>query len=286
MKIDLHCHTKISDNSFTIEEVLWQAKRNDVTHLAITDHDTTAGLEYAMQFGEKIGVTIIPGIEISAYDYKRNTRAHILGLFITPGHPAISKLCQPFLEKRNEVSYLMVEQLIKNGYDLSWEEVQSYAEGGTSVFKQHIMHALLDKGYTNRIYGDLYKKLFIRGNAIKEPGIAYVPLEYVDAIEAIRVIREANGIPVLAHPGQFNNFDAAREWAKMGLEGIEVKHPLHNVADEIKAKEIAEQYNLIQTGGSDFHGFYGDAEVPLGTFNLGEDCLELLLKRKIELSHP
>ncbi|MGM0875835.1 MAG: PHP domain-containing protein [Bacillota bacterium] len=283
MRIDLHCHTKISDNSFTIEEVLLLAKKNQVSHLAITDHDTTKGLETAIQLGKEIGITIIPGIEISAYDYKRNTRAHILGLYITPGHEAIEKLCQPLVEKRHEASYQMVLKLIAAGYDITWDKVQSLAEGGTGVYKQHIMHALLEKGYTDRIYGELYKKLFFRGDKAQEPGIGFVPIEYIDAIDAIRVIREAGGIPILAHPGQFNNFDAVREWVQVGLEGIEVKHPLHNEQDEAQAKEIAQHFNLLQTGGSDFHGFYGDSEVSIGSINMGIEYLDMLEKRKEEI---
>jgi predicted metal-dependent phosphoesterase TrpH len=280
MKADLHCHTKISDNSLHIEDVILLAKQNGVTHLAITDHDTTAGLEEAMHIGKNLGVEIIPGIEISGYDYKRNSRAHILGLYVTAGHEAIDKLCRPLIEKRHRACYDMVQKIIAAGYDISWEEVQRFAEGGTGVYKQHIMYALLEKGYTDRIYGDLYKTLFSRGTQSQEPGVAYVPIQYIDAFEAIAAIKKASGIPVLAHPGQFNNFDAVKEWTNAGLEGIEVKHPLHNEQDEEKASELARQYNLVQTGGSDFHGFYGDHDASIGSKSMGVECVEALQKRK------
>lgn len=110
MIIDLHCHTKISDNPFTIEDVIMQAKQKGVTHLAITDHDTTAGLERALEVGKTLGIEIIPGIEISAYDYIRGTRAHILGFYVTPGHEAIERLCQPLMEKRHAASFEMVSR--------------------------------------------------------------------------------------------------------------------------------------------------------------------------------
>ncbi|MFC0271056.1 PHP domain-containing protein [Metabacillus herbersteinensis] len=284
MKIDLHCHTKISDNSYTIQDVLLLAKKNRVSHLAITDHDTTLGLESAIKLGNELGITVIPGIEISAYDFKHDTRAHILGLYIKPGHEAIEVLCQPLVEKRNEASYQMVKKLIAAGYDITWKKVQSFAEGGTGVYKQHIMHALLEKGYTDRIYGELYKKIFFRGNETQKPGIGFVPIKYINAIDAIRAIRVAGGIPVLAHPGQFNNFEAAKEWAEIGLEGIEVKHPLHSEQDEAQAREIAETYNLVQTGGSDFHGFYGDSQTTIGSVSMEMEHLKILEKRKEEIS--
>ncbi|MBP3952703.1 PHP domain-containing protein [Bacillus suaedae] len=278
--IDLHCHTAISDNSFTIEQVIQMAKQNGIKHLAITDHDTTVGLERAIQIGKELAVNIIPGIEISAYDYKRGRRAHILGLNIIPGHEAITKLCQPLIERRHQASFQMVQKLRENGYTLTWEEVEHLASGGTGVYKQHIMHVLLNKGYTDRIYGELYKKLFAKGTNIENQGLAYVSIDYIDVYDAIRVIKEAGGVAVLAHPGQFNNFEAVSEWTKEGLEGIEVKHPLHTKIDEEKALALAEQYNLVKTGGSDFHGFYSDTGSDVGSVTIAEAWLEELMVRQ------
>lgn len=278
--IDLHVHTKISDNSLTAEEVIKLAKSKGISHLAITDHDTTQGLEEAIARSVQIGVGIIPGIEISAYDVLRNKRAHILGLDIEPGHPALEALCSPMLKSRNEASFKMVQRIIALGYDLDWEEVQKHAEGGTGVFKQHIMHALLDHGYCDRIYGDLYQTLFHRGNSTQPQGLAYIPLEYVDAAAAIQAVREAGGIPVLAHPGQFDNFEAIDKWVKQGLEGIEVYHPSHRPEDIQISLAYAKEYNLMITGGSDFHGFYGDLPVELGCPELDASCLVELFRRK------
>ncbi|UAL53671.1 PHP domain-containing protein [Metabacillus dongyingensis] len=278
--IDLHCHTKISDCSFTTEEVISMAEQKGVTHLAITNHDTTSGLSEAAEIGMALGVSIIPGIEISAFDFTRGNRAHILGLYVTPGHEAISELCQPLIEQRNKASQMMVRILIEAGYDLSWDEVEELAAGGTGVYKQHIMHALLKKGYTNSIYGTLYKKLFSKGRNEKERGMAYIPIEYVSAEDAIKAIRRAGGIPVLAHPGQFHNFDAVEEWVQLGLEGIEVNHPLHNQTDRIKAGHLAERFNLIQTGGSDFHGFYSDTQSEIGAFAADQVEFDKLIARR------
>jgi len=126
-------------------------------------------------------------------------------------------------------------------------------------------------------------KLFSRGTSLYPQGIAYVPIQYIDVFDAIRVIREAGGIPVLAHPGQFNNFEAVAGWAAAGLEGIEVKQPLHNEEYEMRARGLAERYGLVQTGGSDFHGFYGDSGAELGSKNIGMAHFEELKKRKAQL---
>lgn len=258
--IDLHCHTNISDNSMTIDEVVALAARNGVTHLAITDHDTTMGLEYAANVGQQLGVKIVPGIEISAYDFKRGCRAHILGLYVQPGHRSLSELCDPILKRRHEACRDMAQAVIGAGYEITWEQVERYAAGGTGVYKQHIMHALLDNGYSGTIYGDLYRKLFSRGGNGVEPGVAYIPVQYLDAFDAIRAVREAGGVPVIAHPKQYGNFEAIPEWVEAGLAGIEVRHPSHDAEAEEAARALAERYGLIMTGGSDFHGFYGETD--------------------------
>ncbi|MGM7719248.1 PHP domain-containing protein [Metabacillus sp. Hm71] len=279
--IDLHCHTNISDNSYSFEEVIRLAKLNGVKHLAITDHDTTKGLFQAMEIGESLGVEIIPGIEISAYDYERNRRAHILGLYITPGHASIDELCSPLVAKRHEASWQMVSRIQEAGYDITWEEVLEFCKEGTGVYKQHIMHALLKKGYTDRIYGDLYNKLFKRGDSPNDRGLAFISIEYIDVMDAIRVIREAGGLPILAHPGQFDNFSAVEDWVQAGLEGIEVLHPLHDKEAEKKARALAEKWDLIQTGGSDFHGFYGESSaVSIGAKSIGLEHFTKLLERR------
>ncbi|MBP1967526.1 PHP domain-containing protein [Paenibacillus aceris] len=284
MKVELHCHTRLSDGSFTFGEIVDLAIQEGVSHLAITNHDTTRELHQMMHIGRERGVEIIPGIEISGYDFKRRRRVHILGYYIEPGSAAIESLCSPLLERRHQGCITAVERLIKAGYSITWEDVLKYAEGGTGVYKQHIMHALIDKGYTTTIYGDLYKKLFSRGQNDEQPGIAYIPTEYVDACEAVQVILQAGGIPVLAHPGQYRNFEIVPQLVEAGLQGIEVWHPLHTQEDELRAREHAAEFSLMMTGGSDFHGFYGERDVKLGSKSPGLSVVNELRERKHALS--
>ncbi|MBS4192566.1 PHP domain-containing protein [Bacillus sp. FJAT-49705] len=279
MKVELHCHTRISDGSSTFAEILELAVEQGVSHIAITNHDTTRDLKEMMEIGKEKQIEIIPGIEISGFDFKRNRRVHILGYFIEPDHASLLHLCQPFSEKRSFASMEMVTRLIAAGYSITWERCKAIAKGGTGVYKQHIMQALIEAGYTDSIYGDLYKKLFNRGGNGEQPGIAFVPIEYVDAKLAVKAIIDAGGVPVLAHPGQYRNFEMIPELVELGLQGIEVWHPLHTKEDEGMAMQFAEHYHLIMTGGSDFHGAYGEKEVLIGSKSPGIECVNALKTR-------
>ncbi len=278
---DLHCHTWSSDNTMSEREVVALAASLGIDTLAITDHDTTAGIAAAVEAGAELGVRIIPGIEISAYDFKRGRRAHILGYAVEPGHPALEAVCRPVRERRHEASREMVRRLQERGYPLEWERVCKYAEHGTGVYKQHIMHALLDLGLCVSIHGPLYKELFARGSDGKPDGIAFLRIEYADAVAAIRAIRAAGGAAVLAHPGQLGNFEAVEEWVAEGLGGIEAFHTSHTVEHTERALQLAERYDLAVTGGSDFHGdLYGSPEHPIGCVLAPEDAVERLLAKR------
>lgn len=281
MKVELHCHTNISDCPLSIEEVLSLAFAQEVTYLAVTNHDTTKGLKEAIEWGKRIGVEVIPGIEVSGFDFERNRRVHILGYFVEPGHQAIEAVCQPLIEQRHQASKEMVERLNAAGYQISWERCLKIADGGTGVYKQHIMQALIEANYTDSIYGSLYKKIFNRGENGEQPGIAFMPMKYIDAKMAVKIILEAGGVPVLAHPGQYGNFEMVPELVEAGLQGIEVWHPLHNKQHEEQAKRVANEFNLVKTGGSDFHGAYGEKLVLLGSKSPGvETVQELKLRQK------
>lgn len=280
MKTELHCHTNISDGSYTIDDVLALAIYNGVSHLAITNHDTTKGLEEAIEKGQQKGIEVIPGIEISAYDFERNRRVHILGYFITPGDEELEKIVQPLVERRHGASQEMTKRLIEAGYQITWERCLELAHGGTGVYKQHIMQALIEGRYCDSIYGPLYKKLFSRGQNGEQPGLAFIPLQYLDAVQAVKAIISAGGVPVLAHPGQYKSFELVPDLVEAGLQGIEVWHPLHEREDEGQAKYLAEKYGLIETGGSDFHGEYDEKPVVIGSRNPGIDVVRQLKERK------
>lgn len=269
VKGDLHIHTTVSDCNYSIEEVVAEAVRCGVTHMAITDHDTVAGNKRAVKAGEKYGIMVSPGIEISAFDYKRNKKAHLLGYNVTGEE--VTKLCNPLLEMRNNTSKKMHKVVGKKGYDVSWKDITRHA-GETGVFKQHIMLALIERGYTDRIYGDLYRSLF------KGRGEANIPLEYPDIFDAVKAVKDEGGIAVLAHPAQLKNEDIISELAENGLDGIEVYHPDHTESDVERLLKIASEHNLLVSGGSDFHGNMGNKWIELGSYEPCEDILDRIFK--------
>lgn len=258
MAIDLHCHTKISDGSMGIDELLATAKRRGITALAITDHDAIAGATRAVIAGKRIGIDVIHGVEFSAFDYTRNRRVHILG-YLCDYPDRLEGLCRQISTSRRAAATEMVRKVLRY-YPIIPESIARCASGSFSIFKQHIMHALIDAGYADSFFGEVYDKLFNR-----EKGCAYVAIEYPDVYEVIDLIHSAGGLAVLAHPNTYDSEELMQELAEAKkLDGIEVWRPTHSENDVIAFTAFAEKYGLLMTGGSDFHGMYTKAARPLG----------------------
>lgn len=251
MIADLHVHSNYSDGSNTVEEIVEIAKEKGVTLLGLVDHDTVRGIGHAQQVGKQRGITVIPAIEISAYDFQRNRKVHILGYNFHKEAKHIQQLCEPLLQRRHANSLWQIEQLQKNGYQIELEAVLKKASQGGTIYKQHIMACLTNDHFTTPAYKKLYKVLF------KGDGICARDIEYIDAIEAVRAIKKDGGLAVLAHPGQLDSFDIIQELVQNGLDGIERNHFDHSVEDIEKVEDYAEEFGLFLTGGSDFHGDFG-----------------------------
>jgi predicted metal-dependent phosphoesterase TrpH len=271
MKLDLHIHTNISDGSFSISEVLQRSKEKAVTHIGITNHDTVCGLKEAIGFSKKMGIKVIPGIEISAYDKETKRKIHILGYNFNLKGENIRKICDPILNQRHNNSLWQIEQLIKNGYKIDVNNIFLKAKTSKVIYKKHIMEELIDKKYTDKIYSDLYRILF------KNNGICARNINYADAYEAVKAIKKDGGIPVLAHPGQLKSYDFIEKLIESGLKGIEIYHISHNEEDHKKIRNLSKKYNLILTGGSDFHGKYGDNNVSIGDIESPKEFFNYLV---------
>lgn len=250
MKADLHIHTDISDGSFDIKETLKIAAESGLTSIAITNHDTVQGLAEAAYLGTKTGVEVLPGIEISAVDRRTNTKVHLLGYCFQPAAVNIRKLCEPTIQKRQEKSLQQIECLQKHGFIIDKDAILAKRRGKT-IYKQHIMAELIDKGYTDATYSELYQSLF------KGDGICAGDIEYADVFEAIKAIKADHGIVVLAHPGEQKTHYLIEELVAAGLDGIELIHEKNSDEDQQVIRNMAIKHNLILTGGSDFHGKYG-----------------------------
>lgn len=257
MKADLHVHSTYSDGSKSIEEVMHEARLNNLTHLSFVDHDTTAGLLEAQRLGKHYGITVIPGIEISAYDFKRNRKVHILGYNYHQDAVNIKWLCEPLLQRRHQHTLWQIEQIQQAGYSIDKDVIIDGAKPSQTVYKQHVMQQLTSAPFSSAEYQSFYQKLF-KGN-----GVAAGDIDYIDAFAAVRAIVADGGIAVIAHPGQLDSYDLIPELTRVGLGGIERNHIDHNEQDVQQVEALADRYQLMMTGGTDYHGSFG-ARICLG----------------------
>ncbi|WP_040984286.1 PHP domain-containing protein [Oceanobacillus jeddahense] len=257
MKADLHVHSHYSDGSDSIEALMKQAKKANITHMSIVDHDTVIGWQEIKKVATLYGIHVIPGIEISAYDYKRGRKVHILGYHYRTDAPHIKEICDVLLKRRHENSLWQIDQINSLDYRLERDKIMEIASPSNTIYKQHIMRHITNKPYNSNDYQQIYRSLF------KGEGVAKKDIEYVDAFDAVKAIVSDGGIAVIAHPGQLDSYDIIPDLAEIGLGGIELEHPDHKEADRWRVKELADQYNLLMTGGTDYHGVFG-IEIDVG----------------------
>ena len=260
MSIDLHCHTRFSDGSTPMPELLALASLRGVTTLAVTDHDTMAGCDAAVALGQSLGVTVIPGVEISAADPERRGKAHIL--CYAPRFPErLEPLLQKTTDSRHAAMLESIEKVVRL-YPVTREMILSRAEGSTNIYKQHVIQALMDAGYADEMFGEVFRRLYD-----SKTGLAYVRVQYPTVQEVLTAIREAEGLAVLAHPSEYHNMELLEELCKAHLlDGVEVNHPRNREEDQRTMRELAKRYHLAETGGTDFHGFYTTKKNPVGAY--------------------
>ncbi len=255
---DLHCHTKLSDGSVGIDDLVLLAQKAKLPVIAVTDHETCAGATRAAVFGSRHGVEVLLGAEISTIDGKRGRKAHIL-CYGCSNPNRLEGLLKKTGESRKKAANLMLKKVMRL-YPISPEMVAHRAQGSTNIYKQHIMHALMDAGYTDSLFGDMFHHLFD-----PQTGVAYAPVEYPEVREVIGMIHDAGGVAVLAHPAVYDSYDLLSELVEYGLDGVEVWHPRNREGDEERLSAFAKQHQLLTTGGSDFHGMYTLHPHPIGT---------------------
>lgn len=248
--VDLHLHTTASDGIKSPSEIVRYARVRGLQAISITDHDTIEGLEEGLEEGEKIGIEVIPGIEISA-EYSPGSM-HILGYFIDTDNPLLNDRLKYLQKSRAERNPKMVERLNRLGINISYEEVVE-ASGGGQVGRPHFAKVLIEKKYVRG-----FQEAFDR--YLKKGAPAYVNKMRFEPGEALHFINEARGIAVLAHPSTLglNEYSEMENLIlrllKEGLKGIEVYYPEHSPQEIAQYKGLAERYGLVITGGTDYHG--------------------------------
>jgi len=248
--VDLHLHTTASDGVLTPSQIVNYAKSKGLLAIAITDHDTIEGLEEGLLEGERIGLEVIPGIEISAEHSPGSM--HLLGFFLDIHHPTLKERLGYLQRARAERNPRMAEKLNKLGIDITFDEVLK-ASGGGQVGRPHFAQVLMEKGYV-RSFQEAFERFLKKGAS------AYVEKMRFSAEESIHFINEANGVAVLAHPNtlQVNGYSELENLilrlVKTGLRGIEAYYPEHSALQVAQYKTLAERHGLLVTGGTDYHG--------------------------------
>jgi len=249
--IDLHCHTTASDGTFSPEEFILEAKRLGVTTVAITDHDTLDGIQEAVDAGEKAGVRVIPGVELSA-EFSGG-RVHVLGYHIDYTDPTLVGTLAEMANERKERIPKVVKALQGIGFKITEEDVAKHVGNAGSPGRPHVASALVEKGYYPSI------KAAMDGGVLSDGQPGDIPRKKLSPIECVQLIANAGGIPVLAHPYQTKLDDAALdkfvgELSEWGLAGIETYYSEHTPEMTAKYQKLAAAWHLIETGGSDWHG--------------------------------
>ena len=275
-RIDLHLHTTHSDGSFSTRDVMAFAKQAGLTALAITDHDIVEGIAEATAIGAELGIEVVPGVEISSR--LGESELHILGYFLNWTDPLLAQRLSTLRDSRHTRNPKIVQRLNELGIPMTYDEVRALA-GTESVGRPHIARLLMEKKFVTSA-----KEAFDRYLANGRP--AFVDRELPEPAEAVRWIREAGGVPVLAHPTWVRTSadglrTLVRELKTAGLGGIEVHYSTHTPSQTTEYLELAKQCDLLVTGGSDFHGVTKpDIEVGIGRGQLkvSEKLLDPLRK--------
>jgi len=244
---DLHTHTAYSDGTHSIEEVLILAKERGIKAIAITDHDTVFHYDQVKKICGDYGLEAIRGVEISCYDFDVYKKVHIVGLWLNDNPYNVKQLCAETLRCRNIYHHKLIEELNQKGLTITYEEAKFFAPYNI-VFKMHLFQAIISK-YPE--YNDIkkYRELFAGKTSYK------IDLEmgYIDIKDGIRAIQQDNGIAILAHPCEYDNYAEIEKYVDFGLQGIEISHPSMKEKDYLRTHDYAYKYNLVKSGGSDFH---------------------------------
>ncbi len=268
-KTDLHIHTTISDGRFSPQEIVEKSARLGLGTIAICDHDNTNGIPLALVAASAFPhLKVIPGVEISTY--APGSEVHILGYFMDFENPRLRNTLAESRNSRLERAKEMIASLNRLNINISWQQVRQ-AAGDSTVGRPHIAKVMLDMGYI-KTFKEAFDKYIGLG------GPAYVERHKITPPQAVALIKEANGLPVLAHPlttEQPEKLIAGLKTA--GLVGIEVYYNDYTEDKRDILALLADKYNLIATGGSDYHGIDNNAETMLGDAGVPAECAERLI---------
>jgi predicted metal-dependent phosphoesterase TrpH len=264
-RVDLHIHTTASDGLLTPAEVVRVALEKGLSAIAITDHDTTDGLDEAVAAARGHELEVIPGIELSAEQGSREV--HILGYYVNHRDRDLQEKLEVLGRARRERARRMVGKLASMGLPVSWERVLEIAGDSSAFGRPHVAQALQEKGYVGSINEAFYKFIGLGGPA-------YVARYKLTPTQALEIIRAAGGLPVLAHP--WRQEDVVIKLAGCGLVGLEAYYPRYSHEEREELAKLGQRYGLLATGGTDFHGYEQNGPLSLGDVPVPADSVERL----------
>ncbi|HEX7120308.1 MAG TPA: PHP domain-containing protein [Longimicrobiales bacterium] len=263
MRIDLHVHSTASDGSLEPAAVVEAAAAGGLDLIALTDHDTTAGIAEAVAAAEG-RIAVVPGVEMSSTH--GGEELHILGYFVAPDHPALASFADQAFLRREERMRGMIRRLAELGVRVTYEEVLAGAGSGP-VGRPHLARALVQAGHVRDVH-EAFDRFLADG------GPAFLPTELLTPREAIDLIHAAGGIAVWAHPPLDVLERELDHFVTWGLEGIECYRPMNSATMTRRLEAAARAHGLLTTGGSDWHGIWSGR---LGTFHVPRHRVDALL---------
>jgi predicted metal-dependent phosphoesterase TrpH len=260
--VDLHTHSTASDGTLPPEGVVEAAERCGLTAIALTDHDTIDGVAAARLAGGRLGIRVVAGVELSAFEGEHEV--HLLALHLTHLE-ALKKRLGELRASRYTRAEKIVDKLNALGIPLTLDEVLQQSNGG-AVGRPHVARALIARGVV-REFRDAFTTYL--GNA----GSAFVPKEHFSIEDAIAIAHGAGGLAIWAHPGDGGRRERLEPLIAAGLDGVEVRHPSHSSEDIKRLQALADFFNLVPSGGSDWHGA-PEGSRRLGIMNVPLEWLE------------
>lgn len=272
MRVDLHCHSTASDGEYAPAEVVRRASAAGVSVLALTDHDTLAGLPEALAEGERNGLRIVAGCEFSVK--APWGELHLLAYFLPAQDARLETFLGDTRAARKRRGEEMVARLRKLGITIEEQHVTAQAAGG-AVGRPHVARALVALGASADV-SEAFDRYLGRGR----PAFVEKPLPTLPRVA--QLVHEVGGVTVAAHLGERGSEGQLREFRSQGLDGLEVRHPSHSAADEARLQRLAERLNLGMSGGSDWHGDteFGHHGVSLGELEVPVEWLDGLERRR------
>jgi hypothetical protein len=266
--IDLHLHTDYSDGTTSCEELLQIVRTTDLSAFSVTDHDTLHGYWRIKELLAADDPELVPGLELSVT--MESSDVHLLAYLFDPSHEPLVEALEEFRCRRNRRGKRIVEKLNAMGVGISFDDVQATA-GPAAIGRPHIAETMF-RMKAVRTYEEAFEKY------IRNGGPAYVPKRNFTPEEAIAAVHEAGGVAVLAHPMLDAAYRHIEYLASLGLDGIEIYHPVHQPSDVERLRHTAERYRLVVSGGSDYHGRDGRYGM-VGSQRVPESCLEKLKEK-------